>query len=65
MIVTGIDTAGCVLKTALDAMEIGYEVIIPADCCSSMSQEYHECALKIVARFITLKITATEVVQIL
>jgi len=65
LIVTGVDTAGCVLKTVLDAMEIGYEVIVPADCCSSMSREHHECALKIFARFNLLKGTAAEVARTL
>lgn len=45
LIVTGIRTEGCVLKTVLDAFELGYEVIIPADCCASPIPEAHEFIL--------------------
>jgi len=45
LIVTGIRTEGCVLKTVLDAFELGYEVIVPADCCASPVPEAHEFIL--------------------
>jgi len=65
LIVTGVDTSGCVLKTVLDAFELGYEVVVPSDCCASLSHEYHELALKLFERFNMLKRTAEEVVQTL
>jgi len=51
LIVTGIRTEGCVLKTVLDAFELGYEVIIPADCCASPIPEAHEFVLRYLQGF--------------
>ena len=47
VIVVGIATDVCLLKTALDAFELGYQVIVPQDACASLSMERHEAALKI------------------
>lgn len=51
LIVTGIRTEGCVLKTVLDAFELGYEVIVPSDCCASPIPEAHEFVLRYLAGF--------------
>ena len=51
LIVTGIRTESCVLKTVLDAFELGYEVIIPADCCASPIPEAHEFVLRYLQGF--------------
>ena len=51
LIVTGIRTEGCVLKTVLDAFELGYEVIVPADCCASPIPEAHEFVLQYLRGF--------------
>jgi len=47
IIVTGIITEGCVLKTALDGFELGYEVIVPRDCCASLNPSNHEATFRI------------------
>ena len=65
LIVTGVSTFGCVLKTVLDAFELGYDVIVPADCCASPSLEDHEWALKYFERRNMLKPTVKEVVETL
>ena len=65
LIVTGVSTSGCVLKTVLDAYELGYEVIVPADCCAAPSTEEHEWALKYFERRDMLKQTFKEVVETL
>jgi nicotinamidase-related amidase len=64
VIVTGVSSPGCILKTALDAFELGYQVIVPADCCASPSAEDHELALKYLERspMVTLEGTVKEVV---
>ena len=62
LIVVGVATVGCVLKTAMDALELGYEVMVPADCCATPSLEYHEMALKIFGIFNMLKPTVAEVI---
>ena len=46
LIITGIRTEFCLLKTVLDAFELGYEVIVPSDACASPSEEGHEATLK-------------------
>ena len=65
LIVTGVSTWACVLKTAYDAVELGYEVVVPADCCASPSLEDHECALKLLERLGILKPTVKEVTETL
>ena len=51
LIVTGIRIEGCVLKTVLDAFELGYEVIVPPDCCASPIPEAHEFVLRYLQGF--------------
>ena len=46
LIITGIRTEFCFLKTVLDAFELGYEVIVPQDSCASPSNEGHDAVLK-------------------
>jgi ureidoacrylate peracid hydrolase len=65
LIVTGVATWACVLKTAWDAVELGYEVVVPADCCAAPSLEDHEVALKLLKRLNILKPTVKEVMETL
>ena len=65
LIVVGVATVGCVLKTAMDALELSYEVMVPADCCATPSLEYHEMALKIFGLFNMLKPNVSEVIDTL
>jgi nicotinamidase-related amidase len=65
LIVTGVATWACVLKTVFDAAELGYEVIVPADCCASPSQEGHESALKVLGLLRVVKPSIKEVIETL
>ncbi len=65
LIVTGISSSGCVLKTVMDAFELGYEVVVPEDCCASPSGEQHEWALKYYERRKALKRSAKEGLEVL
>ncbi len=65
LIVTGVSTFACVLKTALDAFELGYEVVVPADCCASPFPEDHELALKYFERWNMLQPTVARVIETL
>jgi len=65
LIVTGVATWACALKTAWDAVELGYEVVVPADCCASPSLEDHEVGLKLLKRLNILKPTVKEVIEML
>ncbi|HIE14348.1 TPA: cysteine hydrolase [Candidatus Bathyarchaeota archaeon] len=62
LIVAGISTDVCLLKTVLDAFELGYEVMVPSDGCAALSEERHEAALKI---FETLKIRMSKIEEII
>ena len=65
LIVTGVATWACVLKTVFDAAEMGYEVIVPADCCASPAPEGHESALKVMALLRVVKASVKEVIETL
>ncbi|MFC2006156.1 cysteine hydrolase family protein [Chloroflexota bacterium] len=65
IIVTGISTSACVLKTVMDAYEYGYQVIVPADCCAAPSSEEHDWALKYFERRNMLKRSVQEVIDTL
>lgn len=53
IILCGIATESCVLKTAADAFELGLRPIVISDACASdRGAEFHEAALKILPRFI-------------
>ncbi|MBN2099484.1 MAG: cysteine hydrolase [Dehalococcoidia bacterium] len=65
LIVTGVATWACVLKTVFDAAEIGYEVIVPADCCASPVPEGHESALRVMGLLRVVKPSVKEVIETL
>ncbi|RLI32224.1 cysteine hydrolase [Candidatus Bathyarchaeota archaeon] len=63
LIISGIRTEGCVLKTIMDGLELGYEIILPVDCIASPSKENHEAALKILDLFLVKKTNVEELVR--
>jgi nicotinamidase-related amidase len=51
--VCGFDTDSCVLKTAVDAFELGYTPYVLADACGTHSGvDLHDAALRMLRRFI-------------
>jgi nicotinamidase-related amidase len=46
LIITGVRTEFCLLKTILDAFELGYEPIVPSDACASPSEKSHISTLE-------------------
>jgi nicotinamidase-related amidase len=46
-IVTGSETDACVLATVLDAVDLGYRVIVVQDGICSSSDEGHDALLKV------------------
>lgn len=47
----GVDTDGCVLKSAFDCFDLGQDFVIIEDCCaSSGGEKIHEMALNIMRR---------------
>lgn len=49
VVIAGIESHICVLQTALDFIERGYNVTILKDCCSSRRKEDHETAMELLA----------------
>jgi len=49
--IVGLETDACVLKSAFDSFDRGFETKVLSDlCASTLGAEYHECALKILRR---------------
>jgi nicotinamidase-related amidase len=46
LLLAGVATNFVVESTAREGSDLGYEVIIVRDCCTSVSDEMHETALK-------------------
>lgn len=46
LIITGVRTEFCLLKTILDAFELGYQPIVPFDACASPSQKGHQATIE-------------------
>ena len=47
LIIGGVAAEACVLKTALDAFELGYDLTLVEDCIGSMSQKRYDAAFTI------------------
>jgi maleamate amidohydrolase len=45
LVVTGATTSGCVRATVVDAVQSGFNVLVPADCCADRAQAPHDANL--------------------
>ncbi len=45
LIVTGATTSGCVRATVVDAVQSGFNVLVPRDCCADRAHAPHEANL--------------------
>jgi nicotinamidase-related amidase len=45
VVVTGATTSGCVRATVVDAVQSGYTVLIPRDCCADRAEAPHQANL--------------------
>ena len=45
LVVTGATTSGCVRATVVDAVQSGFNVLVPADCCADRAQAPHDASL--------------------
>lgn len=45
VVVTGATTSGCVRATVVDAVQSGFTVLVPADCCADRAQTPHDASL--------------------
>ena len=49
VIVTGVETEGCVASTARDAQETDHYVVVPRDCVGSSYPDLHDATLRVLA----------------
>jgi nicotinamidase-related amidase len=49
LVICGVATECCVMATAFDAADAGYEVVVVADACAGATSTLHEQALCIMA----------------
>lgn len=45
LIITGATTSGCVRASVVDAVQSGFNVLVPADCCGDRAQAPHDANL--------------------
>jgi len=45
LVVTGATTSGCVRATVVDAVQSGFNVLVPADCCGDRAKAPHDANL--------------------
>ncbi len=50
VILTGVNTSGCIRATAIDAFQRGYRTIVPEDCVGDVEQGPHEANLRDIER---------------
>lgn len=55
----------CVLSTVLDAVDLGYRVVIATDAICSSSDETHDALLKLYAKRFSVQIAPLSVEEIM
>lgn len=65
LVLFGIATSGVVLSTALEAIDLDYEVCVVRDCCADLEADLESCILdKLLSRRATV-LTAAELIETL
>ncbi len=65
LVITGSETDVCVLATVVDAVDLGYRVIIVRDAVCSSSDEGHDALLKVYHRRYSIQIETADAEQVL
>jgi nicotinamidase-related amidase len=65
LIITGSETDVCVLATVLDAVDLGYRVIVVTDAVCSSSDEGHDALLEVYHRRYTEQIETAQAETVL
>ena len=61
LIVTGATTSGCVRASVVDAVQAGFDVLVPADCCGDRATPPHDASLYDIAQKYGDVVSAEEV----
>lgn len=59
----GVSTNSCVVGTARDAAEFGYNTVMIDDACASAAQKYHDATLENFARLLGMVMSADDVID--
>ena len=65
LVVTGAETDVCVLAAVLDAVDLGYRVVLAVDALCSVSDEAHDALLNLYAKRFSQQIEAASAEEIL
>ncbi|KAF1348239.1 Isochorismatase hydrolase [Lizonia empirigonia] len=63
LVLTGLSTSGCVLRTAVPATDAGFVVTVLSDACADQSRELHDILMDKVLPTRAHVTTATEFLQ--
>lgn len=62
-VITGATTSGCVRATAVDAVQSGFTVLVPRDCCADRASDPHEASLYDISQKYGDVTDATDVIE--
>lgn len=65
VVLCGTSTSGCVRATAVDLMQEGYPVLVPAECCGDRAQAPHDANLFDMSAKYADVVTVTEAIEYL
>lgn len=65
LVITGAETDMCVLAAVLDAVDLGYRVILPEDAICSSSDEMHDALLKLYRKRFSIQIETATTAEVL
>ena len=65
LVVTGAETDVCVLATIMDAVDLGYRIVLPSDALCSSSDETHDALMTLYRRRYSQQIETTDAATVL
>jgi len=65
VIVTGVNTSGCIRATVIDSFQRGYRTVVPEDCVGDLEQQEHDDNIRDMRRRYSRISSAAEVIDYL
>jgi nicotinamidase-related amidase len=65
LVITGAETDVCVLVAVLDAVDLGYRIILPTDAMCSVSDRTHDALLTVYRERFSQPIETTDTANVL